>query len=133
MQEIRVQLPDDVYQRLTHMAAALHRSLEEVLAQTIRGNLPPTLDDLPAEERDLVVTLAHLDDEALRAIATEPISAVAWRRHQRLLRKAENATLTSAEADTLAMLRTEVDHSVIRRSCALAVLKWRGLSIPIAS
>ena len=54
MQEIKVQLRDDVYHRLAQMAATLGRPLEEVIDQTIRGNLPPTLSDLPREDRDLV-------------------------------------------------------------------------------
>ena len=75
MQEIHVQLPDDIYRRLLQMATALHRPLEEVLIQTIRGNLPPALDGLPPEERDLVAALAPLDDDALRAIAAGPLPA----------------------------------------------------------
>ena len=133
MQEIHVQLPDDIYRRLLQMATALHRPLEEVLIQTIRGNLPPALDGLPPEERDLVAALAPLDDDALRAIAAGPLPASRWRRHRHLLRKAEEGTLTTLAADELAILRTEVDRSVIRRSCALALLKWRGFTLPIAS
>ena len=133
MQEITMQLPDEIYRRLLQMATALHRPLEEVLIQTIRGNLPPTLDDLPSEARELVATLAPLGDEALRAIATEPPPPASWRRHQRLLHKAEEGTLTTPEADELAILRTETDRTVMRRSCALALLKWRGFTLPLAS
>ena len=133
MQEINVQLPDEIYRRLVQMAAVLHRPLEEVLIQTIRGNLPPTLDGMPVEERDLVASLAPLDDDALRSIAGEPLPAQRWRRHQRLLRKAEESTLTPADTDELADLRAEMDRSVIRRSCALALLKWRGVALPVAS
>lgn len=133
MQDIHVQLPDDIYRRLLQMATALHRPLEDVLIQTIRGNLPPALDGLPREERDLVAALAPLDDDALRAIAAGSLPASRWRRHRHLLRKAEEGTLTTFEADELAILRTEVDRSVIRRSCALALLRWRGFTLPIAS
>ena len=133
MQEVSVQLPNEIYRRLAQMAAALHRPLEEVLIQTIRGNLPPTLDGLAAEERDLVASLAPLHDDALRSIATVPLPAQRWCRHRRLLRKAEEGSLTPAEADELATLRAEVDRAVIRRSCALALLKWRGLALPVAS
>lgn len=133
MQEIKVQLRDDVYHRLAQMAATLGRPLEEVIDQTIRGNLPPTLSDLPREDRDLVASLALLDDDALRAIASEPLPASRWRRHQRLLRKAADGVLKSDEAVELAALRTAADHSVVRRSCALALLKWRGFALPVAS
>jgi len=133
LQEIHVQLPDDIYRHLLQMATALHRPLEDVLIQTIRGNLPPALDGLPPEERDLVAALAPHDDDALRAIASGPLPASRWCRHRHLLRKAEGGALTTLEADELAILRTEVDRSVIRRSCALALLKWRGFTDLIAS
>ena len=133
MQQVTMQLPDDIYRRIAAMAAALRRPVEEVLVLTIRGNLPPILDDLPADERDLIAELAPLSDAALHAIVTEPLPAQRWRRHRHLLGKAENGTLNVTEQEELAQLRSVVDRSVIRRSVALALLKWRGLPIPLAS
>jgi hypothetical protein len=131
MQAVNIELPDEIYRRLHGMAAATHRSLEDILVQTLRGNLPPTLDDLPAGERDLVVELTQLDDDGLWALAKEPLPAAEWRRHQRLLRKAEAATLTAAERAAVADLRAVTDRFVLRRSVALALLKWRGHAIPV--
>jgi predicted transcriptional regulator len=36
-----IQLPDTIYQRLQQVARATNHSIEEVVLQTIRGNLPP--------------------------------------------------------------------------------------------
>ena len=49
LQTITLRLPEESYRRLQGMATALRRPLEEVASQTIRGNLPPAVDDLPAE------------------------------------------------------------------------------------
>jgi hypothetical protein len=112
------------------MATLTQRSLEEVVFQTIRGNLPPMLDDLPFEQRDLVTNLEPLCDAALWAIAKEKLPLSRWRRHQHLLHKVADGTLTPAEQTALTELRVETDRFVIRRSYALALLKWRGYTIP---
>jgi hypothetical protein len=131
-QSVSIELPDEIYRRLERMATETQRSLEEVIFQTVRGNLPPALDDLLPERRDLVADLQHLNDDALWAVAREPLSARRWRRHQHLLHKAETSTLTSKEQAELAALREATDRFVIRRSCALAPLTWCGHTIPTA-
>ncbi len=128
-QAINVQLSDEMYQRLKDMAAVTRRSLEDVVFQTIRGNLPPSLHDLPPEQRDLVADVEHLDDDALWTVAKEPLPSSRWQRHQRLLRKAEDDALTLSDQTELADLREATDSFVIRRSYALALLKWRGYTI----
>ena len=130
MQSVNIELPEEIYQRLNDMATVTQRSLEEVIFQTIRGNLPPTPDDLPPQQRDLVADLQLLNDEALWAVTREPLPTQRWRRHQRLLGKAETSALTSTERTELTKLREATDRFVIRRSYALALLKWRGYTIP---
>ena len=129
-QTIRIQLPDTIYQRLQRMADALNQPLEEIVFQTIRGNLPPSLDDLSPDLRELVADMQLLSDEELWAIAKDPLPPQQWRRHQRLLRKAEHETLPVAEQKELEKLRTVTDQFVIHRSYALALLKWRGHTLP---
>jgi hypothetical protein len=130
MQSVNIELPEEIYQRLKDMATATQRSVEEVIFQTIRGDLPPALDDLPPDQRDLVADLHLRSDEALWAVASESLPDQHWRRHQRLLDKAQTSALTGAERTELTELREATDHFVIRRSYALALLKWRGYTIP---
>ena len=132
-QTINVQLPDEICRPLQDMAAATNRSLEEILVQTLRGNLPLTRDDLPPAQHELVAELAPLADEALWTVARGPPPARDWRRHRHLLRKAAAGTLTPAEQRELAALREATDRFVTRRSVALALLKWRGHTITTAS
>ena len=88
------------------------------------------LDDLPPDQRDLVADLQRRSDEALWAVARESLPAQRWRRHQRLLDKAQTSALTSAEQTELTELREATERFVIRRSYALALLTWRGYTIP---
>ena len=74
--------------------------------------------------------LTQLGDEALWIVAKESLPPAQWQRHQRLLHKAEHGALTHAEQAELAHLRERTDAFVLRRSYALALLKWRGYAIP---
>ena len=130
LQNVNVTLPEDIYRRFEDMAAVTHRSLEDVLVETLQGNLPPTVRDVEPEQRDLVAGLQQLDDEALWAIAKQNVSATQWRRHRHLLRKATLGALTPVDQVELDELRTATDRFAIRRSYALALLKWRGYTIP---
>ena len=130
VQTINLQLPDAIYQRLQRMADATNQPIEEVLIQTICGNLPPSLDDLTPEFRGIVADLQHLNDDALWAIAKDALPSGPWRRHQHLLNKLQHDTLTADEQQELADLRTATDRFVLRRSYALALLKWHGHTLP---
>jgi hypothetical protein len=70
-QTIPLQLPDAIYQRLQQVAHATNLSIEEVVLQTIRGNLPPSLDDLSPEWHCVVADLQQMSDEALWAMTNE--------------------------------------------------------------
>lgn len=132
-QVVNIALPDDIYQRLQDAATLTQRPLADVIFQTIRGNLPPVLADLAPEQRDLVADLQGLGDDALWAIGKEPLPKAHWRRHQQLLYKGEQGRLTPDELAELAALREVTDRFVTRRSYALALLKWRGHTIPMTA
>jgi hypothetical protein len=130
LQTINIQLPDTIYQRLQRVAEAMNQPIEEVVFQTIRGNLPPSLEDLSPELRRVVADLQYLSDEELWAIAKAPLPPQQWRRHQRLLGKAQDGTLSAVEQKELEELRVATDRFVTRRSYALALLKWHGHTLP---
>ena len=125
-QTIPIQLPDAIYQRLQQVAHATRHSIEEVVLQTIRGNLPPSLDDLSPEWHGVVADLQQMSDEALWSVTKASLPPHQWRRHQRLLRKGQEGLLSTAEHEELAALRAATDRLVTRRSYALALLKWHG-------
>lgn len=134
MQEMTVRLPETVFHRLLGMAQTSHQSVDEVLFQSIRGNLPPLVDDLPPEMRDEVARLVQLRDDELWATINAPLTESQWHRHEELLEKNAANELSYREMNELATLRDAVDRWVLRRSYAAALLKWRGyaLSFPEA-
>lgn len=129
-QSIKIELPTKMYKRLEKLAAATNQSLDAVVLQTIRGNMPPLLDDVPLSLRGEFGGLLRLKDDALWKIARTPRNETHWRRHQRLLKKNIERPLTIQEQSDLEQLRAETDKLLLRKSFALAVLKWRGHSLP---
>lgn len=129
-QSIKIDLPTKLYRRLEKLAAATNQSLDAVLLQTIRGNLPPLLEDVPSTMRGEFSTLLKQKDDALWTIAREPKDKARWRRHQYLLRKNVEQKLTVKEQKELEQLRVVTDQWVMKKSFALAILKWRGYTLP---
>ena len=131
MTTVTVNLPETVYGRLAGMAIATARSLDDVVNQTIRGNLPPVVDDLPRDMQDELSTLVSMSDSDLWTLTRSPLPPDRWHRHEQLLEKNELGELSTAEQEELSHLRDAVDRFVLRRSCALALLKWRGHALPV--
>lgn len=129
VQTVTLDLPQDIYARLQQMARATQQSLEDVVVYTIRGNLPPVMNDLPPELQGELVSLQNQSDRALLTLAQESVPSEQWRRHEYLLSRNQDGSLTAAERAELTRLRTTVDRLVLRRSYALALLKWRGYTI----
>ena len=130
IQTIHITLPDDVYRRLQQMAITSQRPVEAVVVQSIQGNLPPVVDDLSPDLRDALLALQALNDADLWTLAREPLPTKQWRRHQDLLQKQETDSLTPSDKQILDELRDVTDRFVLRRSYALALLKWRGYTLP---
>ena len=131
LQSVTVKLPQTLYHRLERTAAMTHQSFDAVLLQTIRGNIPPSLEDTPPELRDELAALLNLSDDDLWAVARSPIDPKQWRRHQHLLQKGAAGTLSERDRRELERLRAEADRHVLRKSFALALLKWRGYTLPV--
>jgi len=129
LQPVTVKLPPALYRRLERVAALTKQSFDAVLLQTIRGNLPLTLEDTPPEMKHELAALVKLSDDDLWAVARNPLDARQWRRHQTLLRKNTSGTLGEKDQQELATLREAADQQVLRRSLALALLKWRGVTL----
>ncbi len=128
-QSITLHIPENVFQRLQRMAQMIHQPLETVVSQSIQGNLPPLIEDAPDEWRGDVADMEQFDDGALWKVAKESLPDQQWTRHQELLKRNQDGTLTENERNELERLRNMTDRFVFRRSYALALLKWRGHTI----
>lgn len=131
-QTINIQLPDELYRRLRNTAIVTEQPLEVIILRSIQGNLPPALDDLHPDTHSIVADLDTMNDDAIWAVAQQSLSTRLWRRHQALLQKLQEFPLSEKEQAELTNLRNKVDHAILRRSYALALLKWRGYTLPAA-
>jgi len=127
---LTLSLPEPVYRYLEQMAAATRRPVEQVAQESIVGNLPPSVATMPAEVQGELLKLQTRPIDELQRIAASQVSPVQQARHQQLLEKNASGTLTLAERDELAALRTLADHLMLRKAYAWAVLRWRGQSVP---
>lgn len=97
------------------------------MAQSVAGNLPPSVDNAPAEAQAELLALQWLPVDELQRIAHEQVAPEQQERHLQLLAQ-EN--LTAAEQVELTELRRQVDRLMVRKAYAWAVLRWRGHPIP---
>jgi hypothetical protein len=132
-QTITVQLPEQIYRRLMEKAHTSHQGLDEVVMQTIRAGMPPSLELVPARFRADLEALDQMSDEMLWQIGRADLDQTKVVLYQTLLRKNQRDELTNEEQDTLTALREEADLLMLRRAYAFALLNWRGHRIPILS
>ena len=128
---ITVELSQSLYEQLQQAANSMRQSIEDVVEQSIRGNLPPALAEVPPELQQEVDMLQRADRATLWRIAHEKLPSDQWRRHEELLERNQAGMLSATEQAELYSLRERTDLFVLRRSYALALLKWRGQAISV--
>jgi hypothetical protein len=128
---ITLRLPDQLYQRLSEAADASQQSLDQIVLQSIRVGLPPSLDRVPQRFQADLRAMDQLSDEMLWQIARSDLDDDKATLYETLLEKNRRAKLDRGEQARLDTLREETDLLVLRRSYAYALLKWRGHRIPL--
>lgn len=126
--EVTLSLPEDLHEHLQRVARAAGQSLPELLVQILRGGAPPDWSQAPAELQGELAALYSLDDEELVQIARSERSAGEVTRHEGLQEKNVDRSLTASEQAELAALEAAADRFAWRKSHAIALLRWRGLS-----
>jgi hypothetical protein len=129
-QTIAVDLPQSLYQRLQRLADVTNQPIEDLVVQAIDQNVPPLLDDLPAEMRQELAPLETLSDEALWAVARSYTGSQQHERYVELLHQERAGTLTETEAAELERLYQETNVRMLRKAYACLLLKWRGYALP---
>jgi hypothetical protein len=127
---LTLQLPAQVYRRLERVAQETNQPVESVVLTSITGNLPPALDDVPADLREDLRALQTLDDDALWAIARGKLPPSQQARLEALLARNSASVLTEAEQEELARLGEKTDQLTLRKAHAYALLRWRGFPLP---
>ena len=128
--ELIVQLPEQIYRRLEHVAQEIDQPVETVAIASITGNLPPSVDDMPAELREDLRTLQTLDDDALWAVARSKLDPAQQAQLEALLTRNSAGTLTEVEREKLTCLGEKTDQLTLRKAQAYALLRWRGFPLP---
>ena len=129
-QKLTIELPEPIFRHLKQMAEQTHQPLETLVAQSITGNLPPSVDDAPLEMQADLLAIQQLAVDDLREIAQSQLPPAHQQRHLELLKKRQTASLTPAENQELTNLRLAADRLMLRKAYAWSVLRWRGQRIP---
>jgi len=127
---VTIDLPDPIYRQLQQTARKTKRRLEDVLLQTITGNLPPGTEDAPANMQADLQALQWIDDNALWAVARSKISPEQQARQEYLLAQNQRGVLSPEERAELDRLGDMVDRLTLKKAYAYALLRWRGFPLP---
>jgi len=127
---VTIDLPDPVYRQLQQAAIMTKRRLEDVLLQTITGNLPPGVEDVPADLQPDLQALQWNDDKTLWAIAQSRISPEQQTRQEYLLAQNQRGKLSPSERAELDSLGQMIDRLTLKKAYAYALLRWRGFPLP---
>lgn len=129
---VTLQLPEDLYLRLQQAARATRQSLEDIFLRAINMGSPPDWEDVPAEFQADIAALDRLDDTSLWRVARRKKTETAMSDYQQLLDKNADGTISKEESRRLNGLRAEFDRYMLSKAHAVALLRWRGHSIPPA-
>ena len=72
-QSVTLSLSEPVFRYLQQIAIATQRPLEQVVRQSVEGNLPPSVASLPPEMRDELLALQAAPVEHLRHVAADQV------------------------------------------------------------
>ena len=130
-QTFSVDLSDTVIQHLKMIAASSQQPIEQIVRQSIEGNLPPQLPNGSPKLKAELIRMQQLPIRDLRTIAHSEISSVQQQRHVELLEKNSDGSITDLERQELQRLRIEADELMLRKAYAWALLRWRGFPLPL--
>lgn len=124
--EIKLQVPEILYQRLVNTARATHRPVEEIIIHALQVGSPPAWDDVPEEFQAEIAALDKLDDNTLMHVVRDCKTAIDMERYNNLLEHNSSGTLTQTERLELTALRQDADLFMLRKAQAAVLLRWRG-------
>lgn len=124
--EIKLQVPEILYQRLVNTARATQRPVEEIIIHALQVGSPPAWDDVPEEFQAEIAALDKLDDNTLMHVVRDRKTAIDMERYNVLLERNSSGTLTETERLELTALRQDADIFMLRKAQAAVLLRWRG-------
>ena len=128
-QTIALTLPDNVLQPVQRVAQATQQSVEELLVTALQAALP-TLEGLPPDVVQHLVTLESLDGQALWRVMLETVPLDQQHQLHDLLLRNRAGMLTDAECEQLAIVQQQADLVMLRKARAAVLLRFRGKRVP---
>jgi predicted transcriptional regulator len=129
-QVITLELPEDLYRTVNKLAQATERPLAEILRESLAHTLPP-LDDVSADEADVLARMSTLDDSVLWQASKITLPEPQQEELRTLLDRQNAGELTPDNTLRLQDLMDEYGRLLVRRSHAWLLLARRGYRVPI--
>lgn len=129
-QRLTVELSEPVFRSLAQIAELTQQSPEQLAAQSITGNLPPSVENAPPEMHAELLAMQKLSLNELLKIAHSQVQPAQRKRHLALLEKSHDGSITPEQRQELSDLRLAADRLMLRKAYAWAVLRWRGYPVP---
>ena len=129
-QTIPFEVPERLYRTVSNLAPVTKRPLAEILQESLAHTLPP-LDDVPAEEADILAHMSILDDAALWQTSMVTMSESQQEALHALLDCQSAGALTPDDVLRLQELLDEYGRLLVRQSHAWLLLARRGYQVPI--
>ena len=124
-QMVTLNMPGPLYDQLMHRAVETQRSFEEETLDVLATALPGQ-DELPADLKEAIDSLAVLDDAALWRVATSRLADDVASELEALHDKRDCVGLTENESQQLAALVRRYERHMLVRAQAAALLRERG-------
>ncbi|MGB8702656.1 MAG: hypothetical protein WCD18_24850 [Thermosynechococcaceae cyanobacterium] len=129
-QRVTIELPEFIFHRFVQIAEATHQPLEDLIAQSVVSNLPPSAENAPLELRAELTEMQTLSVDELLAIAQTQANTIRHENHVQLLEKKQTEDLSAEDQRELNNLRQTADRLMLRKAYAWAILRWKGHRIP---
>ena len=116
---------------MARIAELTHQTIESLTVQSIKSNLPPTVENAPLEMQASLQATQTLSIDELLKIAHSQVPAVQQQRHLALLeRNQETESMSPEDRQELRKLGQAADQLMLKKAYAWAILRWRGYRIP---
>ena len=115
-QSYTIDIPERLLNQLSEIAEASGQDLNDVIVQTIKGGMPPSLRQVPNKFHGDLLSLNALGDLELWDIVAKP--------EQEKVRQETSEEKESADFEIFGSLK---------RAYAISLLKWRGHPVPSPS
>lgn len=124
-----LELPETLFRRIERAAKGLNQPMPQALVKIVENSLP-SLDKVPPQYRAELEAMETWADEDLWRVSREAMPSDLQQELSDLLRKNERDSLGPTEEARLDLLHGESNRLMLRKSYALALLKWRGNKVP---